>query len=169
MVTKPPTLINILLMTRALTPGKLLTKPHTIRPMVLPIPITETRNIAVEASMNSMEVLKYERTKAKLLIALPNIATRLKPYRLAKADTKGPEKVIIQFNNDDSFHVGEYGFFTFKYSITWKCANHIRYVLIIDPILINFTWEILIVIHIDCLTIHTSAQTYRLIIITDNL
>lgn len=51
MVTKPPTLINILFTTRALTPGKLLANPHTIRPMVLPIPITETRNIAVEASM----------------------------------------------------------------------------------------------------------------------
>jgi len=50
-VTKPPTLINILLTTRALTPGKLLAKPHTIRPIVLPIPITETSNIAVEASM----------------------------------------------------------------------------------------------------------------------
>lgn len=51
MVTKPPMLINILFTTRALTPGKLLANPHTIRPMVLPIPITETRNIAVEASM----------------------------------------------------------------------------------------------------------------------
>lgn len=50
-VTKPPTLINILFTTRALTPGKLLAKPQAIRPMVLPIPITETRNIAVEASM----------------------------------------------------------------------------------------------------------------------
>jgi len=40
-----------------------------------------------------MEVLKYERTKAMQLMTLPNIATSLKPYRLARADTKGPEKI----------------------------------------------------------------------------
>ncbi|KYN41025.1 hypothetical protein ALC56_04618 [Trachymyrmex septentrionalis] len=41
---------------------------------------------------NTIEVLKYARTKAAQLITLPNIATSLKPYRLARADTKGPEK-----------------------------------------------------------------------------
>lgn len=40
-----------------------------------------------------MEVLKYERTKAPQLMQLPNIATSLKPYRLARADTNGPEKM----------------------------------------------------------------------------
>lgn len=53
MVIKPPMLINTLFTTRALTPGKLLAMPQTIRPIVLPIPITETRNIAVEASMSA--------------------------------------------------------------------------------------------------------------------
>lgn len=40
-----------------------------------------------------MEVLKYERTKAQQLTMLPKIATSLKPYRFARADTKGPGKV----------------------------------------------------------------------------
>ncbi|KYM83089.1 hypothetical protein ALC53_06355 [Atta colombica] len=53
--------------------------------------IAQCNNIPVRW-MNSIEVLKYARTKAAQLITLPNIATSLKPYRLARADTKGPEK-----------------------------------------------------------------------------
>lgn len=87
-----------------------------------------------------MEVLKYERTKAMQLITLPNIATNLKPYRLARADTKGPKQSGNSIYYDSlsfSLHNSKYGFLTFGYSVDWKCANHIRYILIIDPILIN--------------------------------
>lgn len=67
-MTKPPTLINILFTTRALTPGKLLAKPQTIRPMVLPIPITETRNIAVDLSIPAFMARSTKKANKKMLI-----------------------------------------------------------------------------------------------------
>ena len=44
--------------------------------------------------MNSIEVAKYERTKAEQAITLPSIATSRKPYLLASAETNGPEEDI---------------------------------------------------------------------------
>lgn len=60
--------MNILLTTKALTPGKLLANPHTTRPMVLPIPITDTRNIAVEALMPANWARSVQKNRSVLLV-----------------------------------------------------------------------------------------------------
>lgn len=111
-----------------------------------------------------MEVLKYERTKATQLITLPNIATSLKPYRFARADTKGPEKV-----NSISLIRRRTWILDLRMSDQLE-TNHVRYILIIDSILIDFISQLLIVgAYIDCLTIRVPAQTSSSLLITDDL